>query len=237
MSTRLSYILTALSGILGVAALISSFVILPPPPGATAPIAQLAEYARQNHNGMLFAAWLEGTGTLLNGVFVLAIVHLAQAWRGFASWITMLAVGAVLAVSLMYDTSFIGAVQTVDIGQLASGATFFYMYVALEHVFLIAPAIFLPLGFVVLGSRPRVLPGMYGYLAIVLGVAAEVMGLVGLFTATANNGGVGGIVINVVLIAQELWIVAAAIAFILSARKASDRPSVKEQESVVVSQK
>jgi hypothetical protein len=82
-------------------------------------------------------------------------------------------------------------------------------------------------------SHPRVLPGVFGYLALVLGVAVEAMGLVGFFNASANNGGVGGTMINIVLIAQELWIVVAAITFVVRAGKVADSTSVQEQESVV----
>jgi hypothetical protein len=45
-----------------------------------------------------------------------------------------------------------------------------------------APALFLPLGVVILGSR--VLPRVFGYLALVLGAAFAILGVVFLFILT-----------------------------------------------------
>ena len=77
--------LAGAAGFAGAAALGVSFGLLPAPPTLTAPLAKLTSYAASHHHAMLAAAWLEGTGTLLYVIFVLALVHLAgprAAWPG-----------------------------------------------------------------------------------------------------------------------------------------------------------
>lgn len=55
---------------------------------------------------------------------------------------------------------------------------------AVQHLYFIvaAPALFLPLGAVLLGSR--VLPRVFGYLALVLGADFAILGVVSLYSLT-----------------------------------------------------
>lgn len=95
---------------------------------------------------------------------------------------------------------------------------------AVQHLYFIvaAPALFLPLGVVILGSH--VLPRVFGYLSLVLGAAFAVLGVVTLFTLTLP--------VAVLAFAgiQTLWWLAAAITLIVRTEKSSDTASVKEQE-------
>jgi len=77
------------------------------------------------------------------------------------------------------------------------------------HIYPLAPAplIFLSLGSVLLGSS--ILPRVFAYLAIGLGVAFEVVGLISLFTAP--------MLAILVLAFQSLWVLAAAIIFLVRA--------------------
>ena len=88
-----------------------------------------------------------------------------------------------------------------------------------------APALFLPLGAVILGSR--VLPRVFGYLALVLGATFAILGVVSLYSLT----------LPAVVIAfaglQTIWWLAAAITLIVRAVKAPDTASVKERELLV----
>jgi len=80
-------------------------------------------------------------------------------------------------------------------------------------VFPLAPAsaTYLGLGVVVLGSG--VLHRWFGYAAVGLGLVFEAAGIVALFTVV-------GLVLAIILsVVQELWIVAAAIALGLQARR------------------
>jgi hypothetical protein len=107
----------------------------------------------------------------------------------------------------------IAAAQAAALGHAATALASIDITNVFVYIFLMvpAPAFFLSLGAVLLGSQ--VLPRLFGYLALVLGGAFAVLGLVGLFSASA-------IALSIVLlIGQELWIVAAAIALIIRAIK------------------
>jgi len=88
----------------------------------------------------------------------------------------------------------------------------FDMTNSMRHVFLIAPSLFLPLGPVLIGSR--LLPRVLGYAALVLGVAFQLLGFATFFNHAAE------LLIIVVLIGQELWMLAAPIALALGSANA-----------------
>jgi hypothetical protein len=178
VSTRLSGILATLCGIVGPVILVASFAINPAPP-ADYTITQLRDFAIQHHNGIVFGGWLQGTGSLLIVLFAIALVHLADATHRLAGWITLLAGAAILMVSLMEVTFYLGAVQATEIGDTASALSSNNLIKAVQHVFLIAPALLLPLGFVLLGSN--VLPRVFAYLALAMGTTLQIFGLLGLF--------------------------------------------------------
>src|SRR5918911_4470730 len=97
-SDRPLRLLSALCGLLGVAALVVSFAINPgPPPDATA--AEMVAFANQNRPAILLGAWLQGIGSLLNVLFSLALVHLAGARHRVAGWVTLPAGAIILMVS------------------------------------------------------------------------------------------------------------------------------------------
>ena len=116
-----------------------------------------------------------------------------------------------LAVSLVYDLTLITMAQSAHLGgpQAATAVVAYGLFAAVEHIFLIAPPLLLPLGLILL--RTPLLARAFAWLAVILGAAAPVLGLVGLFTVTANNNGPAGAAINALLAAQGLWIAAAAI--------------------------
>lgn len=205
MSERLARTLAAIVGILGVVTLVGSFMINPsPPPGLT--LAQIVEFGGQHRDTIVIGGWLQGIGSLLNVIFVLAIVHLAGFGQRFAGRITLLAGATILNVSLVEIAFYLSAIQSGESGDLTAMATSLQLIKAVQHVFLIAPALLLPVGFAILGSR--LLPRILGYLGIALGVALEIFGLVGLFNVLQP-------VIDVVLIVQEVWMLAAAIALVV----------------------
>ena len=208
MSPTMPRIVAGLCGILGAVALVSSFLMNPAPP-ADFSAAQLRDFAVQHHNSIVFGAWLQGIGSMLLVLFAIALVHLAGATHRFAGWITLLAGATILMVSLVEITFYLGAVQSAEIGDLTSGAVSNALIKAVQHVFLIAPALLLPLGVVLLGSR--VLPRAFAYLALAIGTTLQIFGLVGLF-------GVLQPVIDDVLIVQALWFVAAGFALMIGQR-------------------
>ncbi len=197
--------LTALCGILGTLTLIGSFFLNPgPPPDAT--VAQLVDFATQHHTTIVLGGWLQGIGSLLTVLFALALVHLAGATHRFAGWVMLLAGATILLVSLVEVTFYLAAAQAAITGNVATGVMSNALIKAIQHVFLIAPAPLLPLGAVLLGSR--VLPRAFAYLALALGAILQALGLVGLF-------GVLQPVVDVLLVVQGLWFLAAAVMLIV----------------------
>jgi len=217
--------LAGAAGFAGAAALGSSFALLPPPPAINAPLAELSRYAAGHQHVMMAAAWLEGTGTALYVIFVLALVHLAGARAGLAGRITTLASAVVLTVSLVYDVMLIAIAQSAAPGgrQATTALVAYSLFAATEHVFLLAPPLFLPLGLILL--RIPVLPRPFAPLAVAFGVIAPVLGLAGLFTVTANNNGPAGAAINALVAAEALWIIAASVALPLRGPRAAHGPA------------
>ena len=95
---------------------------------------------------------------------------------------------------------------------------------AVQHLYFIvaAPVLFLPLGVVILGSR--VLPRVFGYLALVLGAAFAILGVVFLFALTLPAA-----VLDFAGL-QTFWWLAAAITLIVRTEKTSGTASVKAPE-------
>jgi hypothetical protein len=172
----------------------------------------------------LGAAWLEGAGTALYVIFVLALVHLAGARAGLAGRITTLAAAVVLAVSLIYDLTLIAIAQSAALGgrQATTALVAYGFFAAAEHLFLLAPPLFLPLGLILV--RTPVLPRPFAILAVIFGVIAPLLGLAGLFTVTANNNGPVGAAINALVAAEGFWIIAASVTLPLRAGPAGGQP-------------
>jgi hypothetical protein len=212
-------LLASAGGLVGAAALGTSFGMLPSPPPVNAPLAELIRYATSHQHLLMTAAWLEGTGTLLYVIFVLALVHLAGDLAGLAGRIATMASAVVVTVSLVYDVTLIAFAQSASLGgpQAATGLVSYGLFAAVEHVFLLAPPVLLPLGLILL--RGRILPRPFAVVAVALGVATPVLGLVGLFTVTANNNGPVGAAINALVALDGLWVMAAAVILAVRGRR------------------
>jgi hypothetical protein len=232
VTKRQSDLLTAACGIIGPAILVTSFLINPAPP-ADYTVDQLRDFAIRHHNGIVLGGWLQGMGSLLVVLFTLALVHLANATHRLAGWITLLAGASILMVSLVEIAFYLGAVKATESGDTTSALASNNLIKAVQHVFLIAPALLLPLGFVLLGSN--VLPRAFAYLSLAMGAALQALGLLGLFNVLQP-------VIDVLLIVQSFWFVAAAVALLVRGSEttaATARPmsgSLEDTESQIRSQ-
>ncbi len=222
MSTRRFRLLAALCGILGVVTLITSFLINQgPPPGST--IAQVMVWGKQNVTPVLVGAWLQGIGSLLNVIFVFALVRLANATNWFSGLLTMLAATIILAVSLTEMMFYFSAVYGGLSNDLATVSTSLILLKAVQHLYFIAPPILLPLGIVVLGSR--VLPRVFGYLALGIGAVFALAGLLFLFIDIIN-------VLNFVPMLFALWVLGAASTLIVNLGKVSEADRVVVKPSI-----
>ncbi len=222
MSTRIFRILTSLCAIIGVIMLITSFMINPgPPPNPTE--AQLAAFGAQYHNLILIGAWLQAVSPILIVLFAFAIVHLADATTRLRGWMTLFGGTILMMVSLIEIVFYLSAVNgtTATIGLISLD-----LIAAVQHLYsmVAAQALFFPLAVVILSSR--VLPHVFGYMALVIGATFAILGVADLFSPLQN-------VVNVLSIVQGFWWLGAAITLLVRAEKASNITTSKEQEIVV----
>ncbi|HEX4850505.1 MAG TPA: hypothetical protein VFV08_06840, partial [Puia sp.] len=150
---------SALCGILGTIALTlyfsAPFWLLPlPPPNATAD--DIMNFGKQYRNLILFDVWLQQIGSILTIFFTLALVHLAGTSRSYSGRLVLLVGAVILGLSLAEGTFILAAVQAGDNGHYESAVTCVDMASVFVHIFLLAPSLFLVLGFALM--RSSVLP-------------------------------------------------------------------------------
>jgi hypothetical protein len=218
MSIRWLRILSALSGIAGTIMIGLSFAINPgPPDNATA--AQLSAFGREWYASVLWGAWLQAVGPALIILFAFAIVFLADAMTRLSGWMTMFGASVLMTVSLIEVTFYIGALEggPAQIGLVSLG-----LIHAVQHLYfaVAAPALFLPLGIVILGSS--VLPRVLGYLALAFGAAFAALGVAFVLTLTLPGWvlALGSI--------QAIWWLAAAVTLIVRTVTGPSRTGVLE---------
>jgi hypothetical protein len=188
-----------------------SFAINPgPPAGASA--AQLTAFMQQHHDTILWGAWLQAVGPALIAVFALAIVVMAGATARLAGWMTLFGTATLMTVSLIEITGYIGTLQT---SPATMGLTSLAIIHSVQHLYfsVAAPAVFLPLGLVILGSP--VLPRILGYLALALAAGYTLAGVFTLFDSTVPPA------VQVAAgFVPALWWLAAAGTLLIRARQA-----------------
>ncbi|GCE21673.1 hypothetical protein [Dictyobacter kobayashii] len=166
---------------------------------------------------ILASSWLQAIGSLLNVIFILALVSMSGAINRLAGWLTALGGVVVLCISLVEVSLYISSVQSVISGNLTALSVSLILNQAIQHAYVLVPAplIMLGLGAIILDTR--LLPRIFGYLALAFGIAMGVLGIFGLFMPLQA-------VIDMVLTGQEVWFAAVAIAIALGATKAIEPP-------------
>jgi hypothetical protein len=204
-------ILSGLSGIAGVVLLLVSFATaVAPPPDATR--AELLKFGQQHYAAVLWGAWLQAVGPVFIVLFALALVHLAGAALRLAGWMTLFGATVLMTVSLIEITYYISALFPDP--EMMASISLKVIY-AVQHLYFIvaAPALFLPLGVILVTSR--ILPRVFGYLALTLATAFAALGAVFMLrlklpaSVTASAG------------VQALWWLAAAITLVVRGGKIS----------------
>jgi hypothetical protein len=224
MSERATRALAAICGITGVLMLTAHFLIPGNIPPDSASLSRIATFAREHRDVILISAWLQVTGAILYVTFILAIVHLAGAGQRFAGRIVALAAAILVGLTLLDSAMIISAVQSAAHGQDETLRVSFDLIGgpgndAIGRSFLIAPAILLPLGFVIL--QTRLLPRSYGWIAIGFGAVSQALGLLGLFSK------VGFADVNpAVLGFENLWLIAVAVTLLVCRRSDEPRPVI-----------
>jgi len=210
MLTRRATAWAAVSGVAGTCMIGISFAInTGPPAGASG--AQLAAFGQQHHDAILWGSWLQAVGPALIVVFALAIVVLAGATTRLAGWMTLFGAATLMTVSLVEITGYIGTLQT---SPATMDQTSLALIHSVQHLWFIvaAPALFLPLGLVILGSG--VLPRVLGYLALVLAAGYALAGVVTLLDLTVP----AAVLISAGI--PAVWWLAAAGTLLIRAREA-----------------
>ncbi|HEX9036175.1 MAG TPA: hypothetical protein VF808_04210 [Ktedonobacterales bacterium] len=208
MNARAAHILTALCGLAGTALLVVYFLAAPPLPSASASMAEVVGVATKYHNTWFLGAWIQATGSALSVVFFMALVHLAGGAGKLAGTLTLLGSSVLLAVTLIEGAFTIDLAQAAVNGRDVTALTSYDQMSVFIHIFPMAPAplIYLPLGVALLGSR--LLPRVFGWLAIALAVAFVIAGFAGLFTTP--------ILTLIPLALQILWVPATAVTLAVS---------------------
>ena len=201
-------IFSGLAGVIGVVLLGLSFAINAGPP-TNLTSAELIKFGHDNYANILWGAWMQAVGPVLIVFFAFALVHLADATQQVAGWMTFFGATILMTVSLVEITFYISALHA-DPSFMPSISL--VVISAVQHLYFIvaAPALFLPLGIVLL--RSPILPSVFAYTAIVLSVAFATVGAIFMLTLTlpAAVTALGAI--------QALWWLAAAITLALRGR-------------------
>ena len=215
-------ILSGLSGVAGVVLLIVSFAINNgPPPNPTS--AELIKFGQQNYAHILWGAWMQAVGPVLIVLFAFALVHLAGAMQRLVGWMTLFGANILMTVSLIEVTFYISALNPDPVMMPSISLK---LISAVQHLYFIvaAPALFLPLG-IILVSSP-IVPRLFGYLALLLAATFAALGVVFMLRLTLPDGvtAFGGV--------QALWWLAAAITLIVRSGKIAN---LVEQKDMAVS--
>jgi hypothetical protein len=218
MSAQISRILIALCGIFGTVLLGLYFGV-----GfstglaqlsSAATMAQVVSIATRYHTLWFLGTWLQATGSLLSVIFFLALVQRAGRTASLAGLLTIVGSAVLLAVVLIEGVFTLDLAQAAANGHQVTSLTSFDIMTVFTYIYPIVPApvIFLALGTILLGSS--LLPRVFGYLAFGLGITFEVVGLIALFTTP--------ILTIIVLSLQALWVLAAALMWLIRDGTVSD---------------
>jgi hypothetical protein len=207
-------VLTSLCGLVGTIALTlyftAPFTWMPLPP-ETATATEILEFGKQYHLSILIDTWLQQFGTILSVIFALALVHLAKRSKTLPGSLTLLASTVIVSLSLAEGIFVLASVQSGNNGNTASMLTCFQLTYVFIHIFLLAPSLFLMMGFAL--KRFAFLPKFFVDAAILLGILFQLLGVLALF----DNRFI--ILVIGVLMLQNLWTVSAAIALLTSRNK------------------
>jgi len=189
--------------------LATSFLINPgPPPGAT--LTQLVEFGRENFKTILWGGWLQAVAPVFIVLFAFALVYLSGATGRLVGWMTFFGASILMTVSLVEITFYLCALFPEP---PTTGPMSLDLIYSVQHLYFIvaAPAFFIPLGIVMIGSQ--VLPRILGILAIVLGLAFAILGAATLLIQVLPMS------ITALAGVQALWWLASAIILIVRAKQ------------------
>jgi len=196
-------------------------------PSAGAPADQLVQFAKTHEVLFYLGAWLQCTGALLSVIFFLVLVQLAGAQRHLAGLFTIVAVALLLSIVVVEAAMLVGVPFGAANNDAATVATTFALSNGVfVRVFPLAPAPAVFAGVAAVLFRSRVLPMGFAWTALAVAALFEAAGIAAIFSTA-------GLTLAIIMsIAQELWIIAAAVGLGLAARHAviptEERPSATD---------
>jgi len=209
-------IIGGISGIVGVAMLGISFAINNPPP-TDATTAEILKFGQENYSHILWGAWLQAVGPVLLVLFAFTLVDLAGAAVRLAGYMTLFGASVLMTVNLIEIGFYISA---LNVEPAVMPFISLRVIFAVQHLYFVvaAPALFLPVGIVLLNSA--ILHRFFGYSALLLAIIFAALGIIFMLTlvlplwVTAFGG------------VQALWWLAASICLIArSGRRAVLSPT------------
>jgi hypothetical protein len=228
-SGRISSILIAISGICGHLALAVYYsgVLVPQQRFAgDLTTLQLMENIKKSQTFILLDAYLQGVGTLFSVIFFAGLVYLSGSGSRLSGWLVLITSAVMLTISLV-DVTFTVAVVTAALAghretmrlaiDLITGST-----EAFDYAFLFVPAPLLIISLAAVLLTSRLLPHIFGYLAIGIGVAFIAIGIISLFKTLAGSL---GLAFEIVQLIQVLWVLGAAIFVLIYGQKRSKSES------------
>ncbi len=210
MWKKQNIVLTSLCGLIGTVALTLYFsapfnwMPLPPPDATTT---QIFVFGHKYHTAILIDTWLQQLGTILSVIFALALVQFAGTSHTLAGRLTLLTSTVITSLSLAEGSFALGAMQAGDNGHLDAALTCYELTNTFIHIFLLAPSLFLVLGFAL--RNTTVLPKIFIWSAIVLGIFFQSLGVIALF----DNKFI--LIVIGVLMLQNLWTIIASITLLV----------------------
>ncbi|HEY1872490.1 MAG TPA: hypothetical protein VGG71_15605 [Chitinophagaceae bacterium] len=209
-STRQFCLFGGASGLLGVILIVTSFTInAGPPPGAT--YEQMKQFAILNQHSILWGAWLQAVGPVFIVLFAFSLVYIAGYTGRLAGWMTFFGATILMTVSLLEITFYI---STLFKDPPLNGLFVMNLISAVQHLYFIiaAPALFIPLGIILI--RSGVLPRIFGWFAIGLGLLFFTLGMTTMLILVIPPQ------ITFFGILQGFWWLSASLAFLIIAGKA-----------------
>jgi hypothetical protein len=183
------------------------------PPTTPRVVAVGADY----HTLLGAGSWIQGVGAVLCVVFFIGVAQLAKQSDGLAGRVVLLGSAVLVAVVAAEMVFTLTWAYAATVGQDQSSRTAFDLMSRFIQVFPIVPAptVYLALAWVLRRGSP-VLPSMFGWLALALGLAFLVVGFVGALAtaATAGTAALSGL--------QDIWILTAALVILRRSALRSD---------------
>lgn len=208
LSVRKTCVLAGAAGITGVLMIGYSFGINNGPP-LTAPDSVFLNYVSSHRHAVLLGSWLQAVGPALIICLAVSLITLAGAYRRVSGLLAVFGAGALMTVSMLEIACYIGQlfVLPADMPRIANT-----MGYAVQHLyfFVAAPALFAPLGVVLI--RSRILPRAFGWLALFLAAAFFTLGVATLDKLVLPAP------VTAFAAVQALWWLAAGIALIIRSK-------------------